>query len=76
MTETAQVPFELHVSLDAMLIGDLELLENPVGRTKEWLDLLQRLVVSPDVRTMPVSMLPAIGRAIAAKVATLSNSKN
>jgi hypothetical protein len=74
--EPMKAPFELHVSLDDMLMGDLETLEDPTLGVKALLDLLQRMVVGADIRKMPLTMLPAIRKAIIDKVRDLGNSKN
>ena len=74
--EPTKAPFELHISLEDTLIGDLESLEDPTLGIKAVLDLLQRMVVGADIRKMPVSMLPAIRKAIVEKVRALGNSKN
>ncbi len=76
MSETAKTPYELHVNLDAMLLGDLERLDDPSIKIKEVLDILQRVLTGTDIRVLPVSMLPTIRQAVVNKVTELANSKN
>ena len=65
----------LEVDLDQLLIGDLEKLEDP-GNTGEGIDMLDKLVTNVDIRTLPLSMLAEIRKAIKAQLAVLSADPN
>ena len=77
MTEKkkAEEKLVLDVDLDQLLIGDLEKLEAP-GNTAEGIDMLDKLVTNVDIRTLPLSMLAEIRKAIKAQLAALSADPN
>lgn len=76
MTEKKTKPtLVLDVDLDQLLIGDLEKLEAP-GNTAEGIDMLDKLVTNVDIRTLPLSMLAEIRKAIKAQLAALSADPN
>ncbi len=74
-TKKAKEPLVLEVDLDQLLIGDLEKLETP-GNTAEGIDLLDKLVTNVDIRTLPLSMLAEIRKAIKAQLEALSADPN
>jgi len=71
----AEEKLVLDVDLDQLLIGDLEKLEAP-GNTAEGIDMLDKLVTNVDIRTLPLSMLAEIRKAIKAQLAALSADPN
>ena len=74
-TKKAKEELVLEVDLDQLLIGDLEQLEDP-GNTAEGIDMLDKLVTNVDIRTLPLSMLAEIRKAIKAQLTALSADPN
>ena len=74
-TKKAKEELVLEVDLDQLTIGDLEKLEAP-GNTAEGIDMLDLLVTNVDIRTLPLSMLAEIRKAIKAQLTALSADPN
>jgi len=74
-TKKAKEELVLEVDLDQLLIGDLEKLEAP-GNTAEGIDMLDKMVTNVDIRTLPLSMLAEIRKAIKAQLTALSADPN
>ena len=74
-TKKAKEELVLEIDLDQLLIGDLEKLEAP-GNTAEGIDMLDKLVTNVDIRTLPLSMLAEIRKAIKAQLTALSADPN
>lgn len=74
-TKKAKEELVLEVDLDQLLIGDLEKLEDP-GNTAKGIDMLDKLVTNVDIRTLPLSMLAEIRKAIKAQLTALSADPN
>ena len=75
VTKKAKEELVLEVDLDQLLIGDLEHLEAP-GTTGIGLDMLDKLVTNVNIRTLPLSMLAEIRKAIKAQLEALAADPN
>ena len=78
-TNGANKPVEIQVSLDNLLIGDLETLEQ-AGQsnlgTTDMLDFLDRVVVGGNVRLLPMSQLSNIMTALTKAIGTAADPGN